>query len=232
MVDQQAPSVGHLADLDALETERSSEGVVYVLENAAFATEVVKIGMTGQRDWTERIKNLNGGVPLPFTCAIAYRVSDMRRVEKFLHETFHHAKKHWRGEFFEVEAWRVAQVLRLFDGEDLTASVPLPSDSEAKAIEETLNTKGREENLSFAMVQVPQGAEIEWASDPEVKCRTMNDKNQVEYGGRNYSLSRLTAILKQGKAKHVPGGRNWTYEGETLQERRERFEGQESDGDG
>ena len=92
-------------------------GVVYILENEAFAVRVVKIGKTGQQDWVARVRQLNTAVPLPFTCSKASRVGDMGKVERFLHQTFAPAQHQWRGEFFEVEAWRAAQVLELFETE-------------------------------------------------------------------------------------------------------------------
>ena len=46
------------------------EGIIYLLENEAFEIPVIKIGRTGPAgdDLAHRIRTLNIGVPLPFTC--------------------------------------------------------------------------------------------------------------------------------------------------------------------
>ena len=145
--------------MTAQETGPSSPldpGVVYILENEAFAVSVVKIGRTGQQDWVSRIKQLNTAVPLPFTCAKASRVDDMGKVETFFHQTFAPAKRQWRGEFYEVEAWRVAQVLELFETEDVTELAPVPDPDEEKAINTTVGNKEPSITVAHA-VKVSEG---------------------------------------------------------------------------
>ena len=48
------------------QTPAGKEGIIYVIENEAFAAQVVKIGKT--TDLAKRINQLNTAVPLPFTC--------------------------------------------------------------------------------------------------------------------------------------------------------------------
>ena len=199
-------------------------GVVYVLENEAFAVPVVKIGKTAQRDWVDRIKQLNTAVPLPFICAKASRVDDMRRVETFLHQTFHPAKRQWRGEFYEVDAWRVAQVLELFQVEDVTNLAPAPDIADERAIDESVKVRERKDNFNFEMLDIPVGAELAFVQDDTITCKVIQQKPpRVELDGEPTWLSAAAKKVKQSKWG-LQGARYWMYEDETLKERRDRME--------
>jgi hypothetical protein len=198
-------------------------GVVYILENEAFAVPVVKIGKTGQQDWVARIKQLNTAVPLPFTCAKASRVDDMGRVEAFLHQTFFPAKRQWRGEFYEVEAWRVAQVLKIFETEDATNLVTVPDPEEEKAINTTVGNKEAKADFTFAVARIPVGTKLGFKGRPEIEAKVMDDKTTVLYEGEAYTMSALATKIKQ-KDYVVQGILWWTYDNETLRQRRDRME--------
>ena len=198
-------------------------GVVYILENEAFAVPVVKIGKTGQQDWVARIKQLNTAVPLPFTCAKASRVDDMGWVESFLHQTFFPAKRQWRGEFYEVEAWRVAQVLKLFETEDVTGFVPVPDPEEEKAIDTTVRNKEAKEDFTFEVAGIPIGTKLGFKGRPEIEAEVVDDKTTVLYEGATYTMSNLASKIKQ-KDYVVQGILWWTYDNETLRQRRDRME--------
>ena len=205
-------------------------GIVYILENQAFAADVVMIGKTP--DLAQRMNNLATAVPSPFLCAKASRVDDMDRVEKILHDTFHHAKKHWRGEFFEVEAWRVAQVLSLCELEDVTHLAPAPSSDEGKAIEATVVVKERKENFNFAMVDIPIGEWLHFVGDEKIVCKVERQSPaRVELYGTIMSLSAAAQRAKQS-SWGLQGTRYWKYGDETLQERRERIESLSDGADG
>ena len=214
--------------------DKDKEGIVYILENKAFEVEVVKIGRT--KDLHKRISTLNTGVPLPFSCHKASRVKDMNKAEKFLHQTFHPARKHWCGEFFEVEAWRVAEVLKFFEEEDVTDSAPAIEDKERVAINSATKEKERTEKFNFEMVKIPIGAELKFVDD-EKKCTVKSQKPpKVEFEGEELSLS--AAAQKAKKLDYsVQGSQYWKYkdpqteEEESLQERRKRFESLSADAD-
>ena len=207
----------------------SDPGVVYILENEAFTAPVVKIGKTGQHDWVARIRQLNTAVPLPYTCAKASRVDDIGKVETFLHQTFHPAKGRWRGEFYEVEAWRVAQVLDLFGGEDVTHMAPVPNSEEEKAINTAVSTKEFREHFTFAVAGIPIGAKLGFKSMPAIEAEVVDDQTTVRYEGENYTMSALATELKE-KDYVVQGILWWTYEGETLRQRRDRMESEKAEG--
>ena len=202
-------------------SKEGKEGIIYVIENEAFAKQVVKIGRA--TDLASRIKALNTSVPLPFTCFKASRVKDMAKVEKFLHDTFYPAKKYWRGEFYEVEPWRVAQVLELFEVEDVTDLAPSPNTDEARSIGEEVKDEEKKSNFTFEMVDIQIGEKLQLVGSPEIECEVVDKKSIVRYKGREYALSTLATELKKSKWG-LQGSRHWSYEDETLQRRRERLE--------
>ena len=204
-------------------TSPPDPGVVYVLENEAFAIRVVKIGKTGQQDWVARIRQLNTAVPLPFTCAKASRVDDMGKVERFLHQTFAPAQHQWRGEFFEVEAWRVAQVLELFETEDVTDFAPVPDSDEERAINVTVGKKETREAFTFEVAKIPVGEKLGFRGRPEIEVVVVDDRTTVSFEGESYTMSALATVIKE-KDYVVQGILWWTYDGETLLQRRQRME--------
>ena len=203
--------------------QASNPGVVYILENESFAVPVVKIGKTGQQDWVARIRQLNTGVPLPFTCSKASRVDDTDMVEKFLHQTFFPAKRQWRGEFFEVEAWRVAQVLEMFETEDVTNLAPVPNSEEEKSINTTVGNKEPRSDFTFEVAGIPTGAILGFKGRPDIKAEVMDNKTTLRYEGEDYTMSGLATKIKE-KDYVVQGILWWTYENETLRQRRDRME--------
>ena len=210
------------------QTPAGREGIIYVIENEAFETQVVKIGKT--TDLVKRINQLNTAVPLPFTCSKASRVDDMDKVEKFLHDTFYPAKKDWRGEFYEVEPWRVAQVLKLFEKEEVTDRAPSPDTEEVRSIDRTVRTKEKKSRFTFEMVGIPVGEKLQLVGSPEIECEVVDQKSTVRYDGRDYALSTLATQLKESKWG-LQGSLHWSYEDETLQRRRERLEDASMTGD-
>ena len=198
-------------------------GVVYILENEALPPKVIKIGRTGQRDWVVRIRQLNTAVPLPFTCYKASRVDDMSKVETFLHNTFHPAKRHWRGEFYEVEPWRVAQVLKLFEVEDVTELAPVPDILEEQAINTAVATRESRADFTFELADIPPGAKLGFRGRPDVEAEVVDGNTTLSYQGETYSMSALATIIKE-KDYVVQGILWWTYQDETLKQRRDRME--------
>ena len=203
------------------EGNETGEGYIYIIENDAFETPVVKIGKA--KNLHQRISTLNTGVPLPFTCYKASLVDDMNRVERLLHDTFYTAKKHWRGEFYEVDAWRVAQVLQLLEVSDATALAPHPSKEEESSIDRAVRNIERRQNLTFEMIGIEFGSKLIFAEDKRIEVEVADSKNKVIHEGEEFSISPLAQQLK-GLPYNVQGAKYWLYEGETLLERRERLE--------
>ncbi len=200
----------------------SSQGIIYLLENEAFGAPVIKIGRTGKTGTklAERIQTLNIGVPLSFTCYRASLVDDAAEVEKVLHQVFHPAKRQWRGEFYEVEPWRVVLVLQHYEIEDMTRFAPVPSREDLELIGAAVREKDRRAKFTFAMLEIPEGSKLTLVGSPEIECEVADDQTGVLYEGERYALSTLATKLKHA-AYVVQGLRYWLYEDQTLLKRRD-----------
>ena len=208
---------------ETLERELSKQGIIYVLENKAFETPVVKIGRTGRtgQGLVTRIRTLNIAVPLPFTCYRASLVQDAVEVEKLLHQVFYPAKEHWSGEFYEVEPWRVVLVLQAHEIEDMTSHAPALSREEVDAVEATEIVKERRARFAFSEAAIPVGARLTLVGS-DIECEVADESTSVLYEGQEYALSTLATRLKES-AYWLQGVRYWEYEGETLLKRWYRF---------
>lgn len=211
-------------------TEPKSEGfpidkIIYILVNAAMPG-YVKIGKTNNLE--QRMRQLyRTPVPLPFECFYACRVENAEKVEKWLFDIFDDRRVSKEREFFEVASERVVAALREKAIEDITPKhdyVESPEDQQA------LNrAKERRAVFNFEMVDIPVGAELVFSRDENVKAKVVDNRN-VEFNGKIVSLSVAadSALRKLGvQWKSVQGPAYWTYEGETLDERRRRFESKE-----
>jgi len=93
-------------------------GIVYVLKNEAMPG-YVKIGTT--KELKQAIAGLDTpGVPLPFECFYARRVSDAEFIESRLHSVFAGARIRKSREFFKVLPERVKAALEIAPGEEVT----------------------------------------------------------------------------------------------------------------
>lgn len=80
----------------------------------------------------------------------------------------------------------------------------------------------RSPNTRFGNLGVPIGAKLALSKDSLITCTVLDDFNQVEYDGKAWSISKL-AIHLLGVSS-VNGFCHFSYEGETLWERRLRLE--------
>lgn len=205
-------------------------GIVYILTNQAMEG-YLKVGVTSgsfPRDVLNRMRQLDTtGVPRAFDCEYAAVVENYQQVEQALLEAFGENRVRSGREFLEgIPPFRVKAILKLLAIEDVT---PQSSDDEGGFPDER---PARAKPFRFSMAQVPVGSHLEWTDNREITCRVVSD-SRVEYEGEQYSPSRLTAILKDWRnSDYVSPGIYWIYEGETLQERRERFDAQATGNDG
>lgn len=91
----------------------------------------------------------------------------------------------------------------------------------AKDVEDTQ----RRGPFKFTVVDIPFGDEIVFVDNPTVKPVVTDDRH-IEYDGETTSLSALARKLK-GFDHQIQGTLWFTYEGETLNDRRLRFEVQQ-----
>ena len=215
------------APLAANQSDRNT-GIVYVLTNDAMP-DYIKIGQTGgdsSKDVLQRMRELSQptGVPLPFNCEYAAVVDEYIRVEQSLLKDVFGDRRVGNKEFLvDVSPFRVKAVLKLIEIEDVT---PGQSDTQEPPGDDVLPRRARADNFRFHMADVPIGAILVWADNPSIQCNVVNDR-QVEYDGRVTTISNVAKEIKGWTSAR--GALYWTYEGDTLQERRDRLETEAND---
>ena len=197
------------------------DNIIYILINEAMPG-YVKIGKTS--DLEQRVRSLDTtSVPLPFECFYACTVKDAEFVERQLHEAFTDHRVRSSREFFEVAPARVVAALKLAEIENVTPKKDfVESQEDQKALDEA---RVRRDRFNFEMVKIPVGSEIYFGSDETKKAKVvdLHAKRSVEFDNEIVSLS-ASARKILGVDYGVAGTDYWKYEGETLDERRRRFE--------
>lgn len=80
----------------------------------------------------------------------------------------------------------------------------------------------RSPNTRFCNLGVPIGAKLVFTKDSHITCTVLDDSNQVEYGGKAWAISALAMHLLGVSVAN--GFAHFSYQGETLLERRSRLE--------
>ena len=99
---------------------------------------------------------------------------------------------------------------------------------------ETINEINEEEDsprrrwFTFSAIDIPVGAELVYTADSAKVCKVVDDRH-VEYEGNHYRISNLAALFRREKGcvAVVNGTLFFTYNGETLNDRRNRLEAEE-----
>lgn len=200
--------------------------IIYILTNEAMPG-YVKIGRTST-SLEQRIKELSSStsVPLPFTCFYACTVKDSLFVEHQLHDAFDNIRVNPKREFFQISPERVVSALKLAEIENITPKSDLiETHEDREALEQAITKRSR---FNFNMVNIPIGAELTFSRDENIKAVVIDTKSakSIEFGGEVTSLSE-SARKVLGYSQSVAGTDYWMYDGETLDERRKRFENHE-----
>ena len=185
--------------------------------------DIVKIGMTD--NLTVRMRSLyNSSTPVPFECYFACTVADMRFVEKSIHNGFDDFRINPRREFFRIDPEKVVSILKMVMIDDVTPTDDVVDDeTDQRSLDNERKIRNR---FNFDMVQIPVGSILTFVKDPELTAIVVN-KNKVEFEGEVQSLtsSALKIIHRMGyEWSKVSGPQYWSYEDETLTERRHRME--------
>lgn len=199
--------------------------IVYVLTNEAMPG-LIKIGITS--DVSQRLSQLyTTGVPLPFQCTYAAEVQDAGAVENALHHAFGHQRVTDRREFFELEPSRAIAILRLLTLREVTPGAVQQdvTPDEERAVTERSQRRAR---FNFSMVGISVGEELHFLGEPEITA-TVHSNTKIVFDNEVISLSPAAAIVLEERgyewaSKAVQGPGYWTYDGETLHERRVRME--------
>jgi ribosomal protein L15 len=195
--------------------------VIYVLTNEAMPG-YVKIGKTHNLE--QRVHRLSAtAVPFPFTIFYACTVKDAHFTEHQLHDAFDDNRMNPKREFFKIAPERVVAALKLVEIENRTPKKEIVLDKEDQ---HPLNeARKRRSRFNFNMVKIPIGAELTFSRDKNVKAKVVNPTavESIEMDGKRTNLS-SSAQKILGYQYPVAGTDYWMYKGETLDERRRRFE--------
>lgn len=200
--------------------------IIYVLTNEAMPG-YVKIGKTNT-DLEQRVRDLSSStsVPLPFTVFYACTVRDAAFAEHQLHDAFDDSRVNPRREFFSIDPERVVAALKLAEIEDITPSHDIvDSQEDQRALDEARQMRSR---FNFDMVDIPLGSTLYFSRDETITARVIGrtGSESIEFNGKHTSLS-LAAQEILGYKYGVAGTDYWSYDGETLDERRRRLESSE-----
>jgi hypothetical protein len=199
---------------------------VYILINDAMPG-LIKIGRT-TTSVKQRIAELNApaGIPLPFTCYYAARVTDCTVVERKLHEAFGDHRVREKREFFRLSPQRAQAALELAALEDVTPREEIiddyPEDAERGLVRET----NRRVLPTFSQYQIPIGAVLQLTKDSKITA-VVDGERTVNFN--NVSMSLSAAALQGLKSlgynwKSAHGAAYWEFEGETIWDRYERLQ--------
>ena len=201
--------------------------IVYILTNEAMPG-LIKIGRTNT-SVEQRLSELNrhAGIPLPFECYYAAKVSDSVFVERKLHEAFDDNRVRQQREFFRLSPYKAQCALEIGAIEDVTPRDEIfdedPKDA-ASAVEKEIN---RREVFSFAQYGIPNGAELRFTRNSEITAivngdRTINFRNETQ----SMSKAALTLLHEMGyRWRSARGGAYWEYEGQTVMDLGEKLRG-------
>lgn len=202
--------------------QNETGGVVYILINDAMPG-YIKIGKT-TTSVEQRILELSrsSAVPVPFECYFAARVADVSKIEEAFHDAFGDHRINPKREFFNIAPERVVSVLKLLALEDVTPSrdTGIESEDDAAAIE---IARKRRSAFNFKMVNIPAGAELRLIRDESISCIVAPDQKHVIFHDEEMSLSSAAQKALEYKWQ-VQGPAYWTFNGEILDEIRNRVE--------
>jgi hypothetical protein len=189
------------------------DGILYVLTNP-FMPDLVKIGCT-TGDVAERITNLSSatGIPVPFQCHFAARVSNMAAKEKTLHQLFADARVNPKREFFKVDPEKVVLAIQMGDFEEVTPGKVEMDPEEEKALERA----EKRPPINMETIGIKPGMILTFSRDENIHA-TVLPGNKVLYDGQEMSLSGAAAAVLNQHSYPLQGPWYWMYEGKTLSE--------------
>ena len=221
-------------------------GFVYILKNPSFGDEWVKIGRTNQDDIMIRVNQLNNSEATPFGFRIyaTYEVEDEKTMEREIHNLIDEIHYELRAreiiyghprtkEFFNVtpeKAYNIFKSIATMRGDIDKLKLYPPDDENVREENDATNlssSRNRARNTTFEMINIVPNTQLKFLYD-DYYCTTINRKNKVSYNGEEFTISALA--LKIGKENFnwtgscVNGFEYFTFEGETLWNRRKRIE--------
>lgn len=176
---------------------------------------IVKIGKTSRGSVEARLNELySTGVPVPFECAFAGRVTDESKVEKAFHLAFGPYRLNPKREFFQIEPEQAIALLEIMITEDVTPTLQAEAekvDAEAKAGAEKLKAQRPVQN--FIDMGIPEGSVLQFTQSDE-NCIVINGRS-VSHNGEETSLTALTKKLLNTDRPLRPSP-YWQFNGRRL----------------
>lgn len=198
-------------------------GYIYILTNPAFP-EYTKVGYT-HKDVYQRAKELSRfpGVLFDFE-VFGYYQTDAKLSDKIvgrlLEGLMPGLENLCRRDFYKVSPMVVFGLLRTV--------AEFSNTKENLVLVKEGAKEGKRPRFSFDAAGIPRGSEIEFVDDRKVKAIVKNEHN-ILYQGKTTSLSKLAQELL-GIDHPVQGTLYFVYEGEILNDRRNRMEAEGSYG--
>lgn len=221
-----------------------SRGLVYILTNPCL-DGWVKIGMTERNDIERRLQELNSppNIPLSFRCYATYEVDNPLEVERRIHSLIDrvddslHAREQLNNgrirerEFFKISpetAYGIFKDIAALRGDTSKLRLYTPTLDQAQE-QEIAENKTKRSNNSFELLNINIGEEISFLYDDTIIARVLNNKNQIELDGIQYSvtgLARKILFERFGWSEnlHVNGWRFFTKDGISLSDLRDNIE--------
>ncbi|HEY5347613.1 MAG TPA: GIY-YIG nuclease family protein [Rhizomicrobium sp.] len=200
--------------------------IVYVVRNEAMPG-LIKIGRTSG-NLADRIKGLyqgQPGVPLPFELFYACEVQNSAFVEAQLHDAFGDHRVSKSREFFRLAPERARAALSIGKIREVT----LQDEEIFETPEEQAEVEAAKRRTRFqlSMLNILPGSELQLFRDPTIICKTVDDKNKVEFKGEITSLSdaAMQAVKELGYDWDAASGPwEWTFQGKRLDDLRREIE--------
>lgn len=194
--------------------QEESLGIVYVLTNPAMPG-LVKIGKTSRGSVDARLNELySTGVPVPFECAFAGKISDESKVERAFHTAFGPYRINPSREFFQIEPEQAIALLELMVTEDVTPQLQAEADSVDIGAEDGVKRlKARRPVQNYIEMGIPVGSVLQF-SDDETTCTVISGR-RVMFSGEDFSLTALTQKLLETDRPLQPSP-YWKFNGRRL----------------
>lgn len=192
-------------------------GIIYILINPAMPN-LIKIGFTTHENVKKRMAQLySSGVPLPFECVYAAKVSDHTKVEKAFQTAFGPNRLNPRREFFEIEPVQAIAIIKLLEIENVTPNVEREQDivDEIDLEAGIEYAKKKRPRFNFSEMNIPIGSELICVANGE-KVSVFSDRT-IFFREKETALTNATREILQLDYNVAPGA-YWTYNGKKLKE--------------
>ncbi len=197
---------------------------IYIMTNPAYQG-YVKLGITS-KDIEAKRKELSNqaGVMFDFEVYAVYETRGELQEKNFckiidkINPTLRETTKRGFYKMEPEEAYNFLMAIAEIAG-DTDKVIKLAKNETANIFKDS---KVKKEHFLFTKAQIEIGSYISFVQNEYIKAKVIDDKH-IEYNGKKTTVSELARILLNSKYP-VQGTLFFTYENETLNDRRERLE--------